>query len=159
MNFDIIDLTILEELQADAKISMASLSTRTGLGEKACRVRVQILEQAGVIDGYVAKVNPRSFGGYLNVFIRVAIDNVPARTRKGLEDLIVDLPVTQSCYLLADGANYLLHVVVKDTDALRTLFDTILTAAPSARIDKADIAIQTIKEENLIPIRNFLAPE
>ena len=54
---DRIDQKILQELQADARLSIVELSRRVGLTKTPCAERVRRLEKAGVIRGYHAALD------------------------------------------------------------------------------------------------------
>ncbi len=62
---------LLVELQADARLSLAELGRRVGLSSPAVAERVGRLEQAGVILGYRALLEPRKLGFALSAVIRV----------------------------------------------------------------------------------------
>src|SRR5207245_3445260 len=55
---DDFDRKILRELQADARITNNELAERIGLSPSPCLRRVRRLEEAGVIRGYTALVDP-----------------------------------------------------------------------------------------------------
>jgi Lrp/AsnC family leucine-responsive transcriptional regulator len=59
---DRVDQRILEELQADARLSFNELSRRVRLSAPAVAERVRRLEAAGVITGYHARVDPGRVG-------------------------------------------------------------------------------------------------
>ena len=67
---DATNLRLLEELQADARISQAELGRRVGLSSPAVAERVARLEQEGVIRGYHAELEPRALGYALSAVIR-----------------------------------------------------------------------------------------
>lgn len=71
MELDKKDRLILEALQADARQSLAALGKRIGLSQPAMSERVRKLEEAGVIEGYGARINLRSLGLALQAIIRV----------------------------------------------------------------------------------------
>ena len=68
---DAVDRTILRELQDDGRLSLAELGRRVGLSPAAVGDRVRRLEDAGVITGYRALVDPRALGYALTAVIRV----------------------------------------------------------------------------------------
>jgi Lrp/AsnC family leucine-responsive transcriptional regulator len=59
---DSIDWRILRELQADARLSFNELARRIGLSSPAVAERVRRMEDAGVIAGYHAQVDPSKVG-------------------------------------------------------------------------------------------------
>jgi Lrp/AsnC family leucine-responsive transcriptional regulator len=71
MELDKKDRQILDALQADARQSLAALGKRIGLSQPAMSERVRKLEEAGVIEGYGARINLRAVGLGLQAMIRV----------------------------------------------------------------------------------------
>ena len=71
MKLDKKDLLILEALQRDARQSLAAIGKRIGLSQPAMSERVRKLEDAGVIEGYSARVNLRAIGVGLQALIRI----------------------------------------------------------------------------------------
>ncbi|MEO1200801.1 MAG: Lrp/AsnC family transcriptional regulator, partial [Pseudomonadota bacterium] len=69
--FDTLDRRILHELLSDARLPRAELARRVGLSPPAVAERVRRLEEAGVITGYRAMIDPAKLGYGLTVLIRV----------------------------------------------------------------------------------------
>ena len=67
---DRIDAAILRELHADARLSRAELARRVGLSAPSVGERARRLEDAGVITGYGARIDPARLGYALTVLIR-----------------------------------------------------------------------------------------
>lgn len=65
------DWHILEELQADARLSFNELSRRVNLSAPAVAERVRRLEDAGVITGYRAEVDAAQAGYGLSAFVQM----------------------------------------------------------------------------------------
>ncbi len=62
MKLDEIDKRILRVLQRDGRIANNDLAREVGLSPSPCLRRVKLLEEAGVIDRYVAVLNPAKVG-------------------------------------------------------------------------------------------------
>lgn len=75
MELDKKDWQILEALQLDARQSLAALGKRVGLSQPAMSERVRKLEEAGVIEGYGARINLRAVGVGLQAIIRIQTDH------------------------------------------------------------------------------------
>jgi Lrp/AsnC family leucine-responsive transcriptional regulator len=71
MDLDKKDRQIIQALQEDARQSLSALGKRIGLSQPAVSERVKKLEDAGVIEGYGARVNLRSIGLRLQAVVRV----------------------------------------------------------------------------------------
>ena len=61
-NLDKIDYRILHYLQNDGRMSNAELADAVGLSPSPCLQRVKKLVERGVIERYVAIVNPKAVG-------------------------------------------------------------------------------------------------
>lgn len=83
MELDKKDWLILEALQTDARQSLAALGKRIGLSQPAMSERVRKLEDAGVIEGYGARVNLRRIGIGLQAIIQ--IETTHAHIRKYIQ--------------------------------------------------------------------------
>ncbi len=78
-DLDAIDRRILSLLQTEGRISNAELALRVHLSPSACHRRVQRLEEAGVISGYVALLDARALRRQTTVFVEITLSG--RRTR------------------------------------------------------------------------------
>lgn len=129
---DSVDATILRELLADGRSTLARLSQATGLSTSAVQSRVRRLEERRIITGYRAKVDHQAVGVPLAAVIEIspldpsAVDNAP--------ELLEGLPEIEACYSVAGEAAYLLLVRVATPQRLEELIREIrLTAKVSTR--------------------------
>ena len=83
MRLDGIDREILFQLQRDGRLSNVELARRVGLTPPPCLRRVKRLEDAGVITGYRAVIDPAAVGHGLEVFVDVDIN---ANDRKTVQE-------------------------------------------------------------------------
>lgn len=65
------DRQIIEALQRDARQSLSALGKAIGLSQPAMSERVRKLEEAGIIDGYAARINLKAIGLGLQAIVRV----------------------------------------------------------------------------------------
>ena len=68
---DALDWHLLRELQHDARLSYNALAQRVGLSAPAVAERVRRLEEAGVIAGYRAEVDPAKVGLPLTAVVQL----------------------------------------------------------------------------------------
>ena len=66
INIDDKDLKILSILQSNGRIAISELATRLNMSDTPCLRRVKKLEQAGIISGYSAQINPDGLGAQCN---------------------------------------------------------------------------------------------
>ena len=72
-DLDATDRRILSLLQKEGRISNAELALRVHLSPSACHRRVQRLEEAGVIHGYVALLDARKLRRQTTVFVEITL--------------------------------------------------------------------------------------
>jgi len=101
---DPINLQILDELQRDARLTVAELGRRVGLSSPATAERLQRLEHQGVISGYHAEVNPRALGLGLTAVIRIRpapgqLENVAKLARRTPEIVECRRVTGDDCYI------------------------------------------------------------
>ncbi len=120
MHLDEIDLRILHELQRDGHLQNVELAKRVGLSPSPCLRRVRLLEEAGVIDRYVALLNPTKIGMGLTVFARVWLTGQDATTVDRFTKRVKQLPEVVECHLMAGDCDFLLRIVTSNLDTYRT---------------------------------------
>jgi Lrp/AsnC family transcriptional regulator, leucine-responsive regulatory protein len=124
---DEIDRTLVRELVADGRATLAELAAATGLSVSAVQSRVRRLESRGVVTGYSARVDPEAFGNLLSAFVAITPldpsqpDDAPARLEHIAE--------IEACYSVAGDESYVLFVRVESPRALEGLLQQIRTAA------------------------------
>ena len=117
---DSINLRLLEELQADARLSLAELGRRVGLSSPAVAERLQRLEQSGVILGYHAELNPRALGMMLTAVIRAR----PApRQLRQVADLARRSPEVVDCRRITGEDCYIMTAHVRSVEHLEEVID------------------------------------
>ena len=122
-DLDAKDWQILESLQQDARIGYAELGRKVRLSAPAVAERVKRLEEAGVITGYRAVVDPHALGYAIDAMVRVRCDGgVCAR----IGALVTDIPEVLDCRRLAGEDSALLHVVAMSVPHLEVVLDRLL---------------------------------
>ena len=118
MELDRYDRLILAALQDNGRISNQELADSISLSPSPCLRRVRQLEEAGLIDGYVALLNARKLGLTLVSFIQISMDKHTPDRFDLFETTIATYPEVLECHLITgQSADYLLKVIVKDMDA------------------------------------------
>jgi Lrp/AsnC family leucine-responsive transcriptional regulator len=65
------DISMIETLQDDGRISVSELGRRVGLSQPATSERLKRLEERGIINGYRAVIDPASIGLGMMAIIRL----------------------------------------------------------------------------------------
>jgi Lrp/AsnC family leucine-responsive transcriptional regulator len=115
---DEIGWKLLLALQEDARLSFAELGRRVGLSLPAVAERVRRLEEAGLITGYHAKLDPHKLGASVAAFIRLR--STGDRYRQ-VQALARELPEVLECHHLTGGDAFIMKVVVSSIAHLEKL--------------------------------------
>ena len=110
LSVDAIDLSLVDLLRGNARLSYAELARQVGLSAPAVHERVGKLESSGVVRGYRADVDPEAIGLGVTALIGIVEDS-GADTDDMLESLRV-LPEIESCYFMAGVESFLLKARV-----------------------------------------------
>ncbi|MCP3020292.1 Lrp/AsnC family transcriptional regulator [Cupriavidus basilensis] len=122
MELDKKDRLILEALQADARQSLAALGKRIGLSQPAMSERVRKLEDAGVIEGYGARVNLRALGVGLQAIIH--IETTHAYIQKYVK-LFESMPEVLSADRVTGAHCFIVRCAIADPADLEHVVDTL----------------------------------
>lgn len=122
---DEVNLKLIDELQRDARTSVAELGRRVGLSSPAVTERIRRLESAGVIRGYHADVDPRRVGYSLGVAIRIR--PAPGLLTK-VAALARDTPEVIECHRVTGDDRYVMTAYVRDVEHLEELIDRFATS-------------------------------
>ena len=152
MKIDALDIRILNELQADGSLTNLELAKRVHLSPSPCLTRVKALENDGVIDRYVALVQPKSLGLNLSVFISISLKEQSKSALAAFEKSIADHDEIMECYLMTGDSDYLIRVAVADITALEKFILEQLT--PIAGIEKirSSFALKQVKYKTALPL-------
>ena len=133
MHMDRYDRQILEALQGNSALSNQELAERIGLSPSPCLRRVRALEEAGVITGYRALLDPRSLGLTLTALVHIAMDrHTPDRFGHFEKVVVTDMDAYQA--LLLNKITRIEGVTgVHSSFVLRTVLDRTALPLPAVR--------------------------
>ncbi|MCP3748823.1 MULTISPECIES: Lrp/AsnC family transcriptional regulator [Pseudomonas] len=152
MNLDATDRRILRALQRDGRLQNLELAKQVGLSPSPCLRRVRLLEEAGVIERYVALVNPLKVNAAVTLFVRVWLTGQDEVTVDRFTDAVRELPEVLECHLMAGDCDFLLRVVASDLDAYRQFQIKHLARIKGVQSLKTEIPMQKIKLTTELPI-------
>ena len=148
---DTIDRAILKELQKDAALSVDEVSQAVNLSRNACWRRIKAMEQAGVIKGRVALVDPASVGVPLTVMVLIRTNAHAASWMKDFQTALHAFPEIVGAYRMTGDLDYVLRVRVADVPAYDAFYKR-LTARISVSDISASFVMEEIKETTAVPL-------
>jgi Lrp/AsnC family transcriptional regulator, leucine-responsive regulatory protein len=151
---DAIDQRLLQALQANGRATYDELAQAVGLSASATLRRVKRLEDAGVISGYVALVEPARVGLPLTAYISVRLAKTSA-ARNPIDEFAAAVqtwPEVVECAALTGEMDYLLRVLVRDmAHHSRFIMDQLLRH-PSVMDCKTSFQLRRLKGTTAVPL-------
>ncbi len=151
-NLDPIDRRILEELQANGRITNQELADLVGLSPSPCLRRVRQLEAENVIARYVALIDPEAMGLSVTAFVRIRLDQQDDRHLAEFEAAVAGFPEVMECYLMTGEADYQLRVLVTSLGAFEDFLRHRLTRVPGVANVTTSFALRPVIYKTALPL-------
>ena len=148
------DYRILDLLQGDGRISNQDLADQAGLSPSPCLRRRRLLESNGVVQRYVALLDPAAVGRRLQAIVEVRLDHQTTASVARFEREVLKYPQVLECYLVACDWDYILRVVAHDLEDFREFCVNSLAKIPGVGNVKSSISMKQVKYSTAIPLRN-----
>lgn len=139
---DRIGRKILAALQENARMPLSRIGDIAGLSAPAVAERVKKMEEAGIIIGYHARIDPAVVGQSVVSFIHLTTET---RHYPAVKSLAAESPRIIACHHISGDASFIIHVRVEDVFALEALVarlsrfgQTRSTIVLSTPVDKTD---------------------
>ncbi|MEE4360532.1 MAG: Lrp/AsnC family transcriptional regulator [Pseudomonadales bacterium] len=147
---DSFDRQILELLQIDAGLSLNEIADRVALSRTACWRRIQRLEEAGIIRGRVALLDPAALGLDLTVYVLIKTNRHNREWAEQFTAVLGAIPEVLEAYRLSGDVDYLLKAVVADMRGYDRLYRKLIAA------DLFDVSssfvMETLKQTTALPL-------
>ena len=147
MKLDGFDIAILTALQRDGALTNAALAEIVKLSPSQCSRRRAALEEAGVIEGYSARLGAAKLGYGLRAIIRVNLSSHGQRKEDDFARFVATQPQIRSAFSVSGDADYVLDVRVRDLDAFADFVHRHLLPHPQVSQVRSEIVLRTLKDE------------
>jgi len=152
LQLDAIDRSILDELQRDGRLSNVDLAQRVHLSPSACLRRVKQLEEAGVIDRYVALVNAKAVGQPGTSFTIVNLERLTSAAIEAFEHAVRDTPQILDCFYVAGTNDYLIRFTYRDSEDLERFHAEVLMRLPGVVRSNSMLVLRTVKRTTALAL-------
>ena len=152
IELDATDARILTVLQRKGRISNADLADEVNLSASACHRRVQRLEQAGFISGYVALLDPKKLRRATVVYVEITLSGQADEVLDAFEREVSRIPDVLECYLMAGKADYLLKVVAEDAEDFAHIHRKKLARLPGIAQIHSSFALRKVRQTTALPV-------
>lgn len=145
------DRRILAVLQKDATLSMDALAERVHLSRNACWRRIRQMEEAGVLKGRVALVDPQAVGLGLSVFVMIRTQRHDPDWLSQFQKVVRDMPEIVGAHRMSGDLDYVLRVRVADVAGYDRFYQRLIAKVPLADIS-ASFVMEDLKDTTELPV-------
>jgi Lrp/AsnC family leucine-responsive transcriptional regulator len=114
---------LLEELQGNARLSVAELGRRIGLSPTATAERLKQMEETGILHGYTVEIDRESLGLEVMAFIRMSCGG---HNYHRLLEYVQTLEEVRECHHITGADDFLLKVTTTSMGDLEALIEALL---------------------------------
>jgi DNA-binding Lrp family transcriptional regulator len=153
-DIDDLDRRILAELQDDARQTNRDLAAAVHVSTSTSSERIRALRARGVIRGYHADVALEALGRHVQALIAVRIRPPSRENIEAFRDWAARLPELIGLFVVSGEQDFLLHVGVKDTDALYAFVIDRLTERAEVADVNTSVVYEHIRRTVLEPLHH-----
>ncbi|OEC35388.1 Lrp/AsnC family transcriptional regulator [Pseudomonas cuatrocienegasensis] len=148
---DKFDRQILDILQRDCTQAVSEIAEQIALGTTACWRRIQKLEEAGVIRGRVALLEPKQLNVGVNVFVSIRTSQHNSAWLEQFHQQVAAIAEVVEFYRMAGDTDYLLRLTVPDIAAYDAVYKRLIEI-PGLSDISSSFAMEQIKCTTQLPL-------
>ncbi|NPD15298.1 winged helix-turn-helix transcriptional regulator [Xinfangfangia sp. D13-10-4-6] len=145
-DLDRFDHAILRILATEGRIAAVELARCVGLSKSPVQARMKRLEEAGVIAGYRAILDPVKMGLSHVAFVEVRLDDTREAALQAFNRAVLTVPEVEQCHMIASRFDYLLKVRTTDISDYRRVLAERISALPHVAQTSTYVAMEAVKE-------------
>ena len=155
-NIDRIDRKLLDELQQDARITIAELAERVGLSATPCARRIKRMEENGLIEGHYIRLDPEKLGLKLMAIIQISMDRHTPDRFAHFEAEIARHPEIIECLLITgQSADYQLKVIVTDMSSYQDFLLNVITRIEGVADVHSSFIMRRVRDTRALPLNHL----
>lgn len=146
------DIKILELLQSNARVKRNEIAEKIGLSLPSVGDRMNKLEENGIIEKYIAKLNHKLLGKDITAFIFVASDS--SANYKDFTTHALQTAEILECHSVTGDGSHILKIRTDNTTSLEKLLAKIQSWR-GVRSTRTSIVLSSHKESFAIDIKHL----
>jgi Lrp/AsnC family transcriptional regulator, leucine-responsive regulatory protein len=151
ISLDFIDVSLLNELQADADRPNVELARLVGLSPAATLHRVRRLKESGIVRGVTARLDPAAAGFPLQVYVAVTLQNHGEAAHRRFRDALRDLPEVITADWVTGETDAMLLIVAREVAQLQRVLVRLSTRGGAARVMTL-LRLEELKPASPLPL-------
>lgn len=144
------DITILQTLQADARIQRNKIAEMVHLSVPSISERMKKLEEKNLISGYHAHLNSKAFHLDITAYIFVEVDG--SHNYESFVHHASSFPEVLECHSITGDGSHMLKIRTHNTTSLEKLLSEI-QSWKGVHKTRTNIVLSSFKETTNIPLK------
>lgn len=140
---DELDQKIVGLLIQNARMSYSEIGQKVGISRVAVKMRVQSLEQRGVIEEYTTVINPQKISGAVSCYFE--IETAPEALTQ-VTDILENHPVITQIYRVTGKNKLHVHAVASSGDEMERLIRETMDTLPGVTAISCNVILSRIKD-------------
>ena len=149
---DATDHAILRALQDDARQTNRELAAAVHVSPSTSSERVRALKAEGVVRGFHADIDFGALGRHVQALTAVTIRPPTRENVEAFRSWVAGLPELVGVFVVSGASDFLLHVAVRDTNALYAFVIDRLTERPEVADVNTSVVYEHIRRPVLEPL-------
>lgn len=145
------NIELLNLLQKDASLAIEPLAEAVSLSRNACWRRIKALEEAGLITGRVALVNPELVGLPLVALVIVKTNQHEANWLEQFRAAVLAMPEIVAAWRMSGDLDYMLRVRLSSVAGYDVFYQRLISQVPMRDVS-ASFVLEEIKETTVVPV-------
>ncbi|MFN0217558.1 MAG: Lrp/AsnC family transcriptional regulator [Hyphomicrobium sp.] len=155
MKLDALDKAILAALVDNGRLSQVELAERVPLSATAVARRIRALEDAGVIEGYQARINRQALGLAMTAVVQISLKSQNEELLTAFEKAANAAPSVVSCHLMSGEDDYVLMVMARDLADFERIHKEQISRLPGVARMRTSFALRQVTNR-LLPASSLI---
>lgn len=147
-----VELTLVDQLQRDARQSTADLAPMVNMSTSPTWRRIKRLEEAGVIRGYQAVLDARLVGFEVEAFVTLGLTTHDERSHERISAAVACVDEIVSCHRVSGSGDYVLRVMTRDMAGYGDLLSRVIGTLPGVSRVDSSFVLKEVKVATGLPV-------
>jgi Lrp/AsnC family leucine-responsive transcriptional regulator len=143
------DRKILKVLMSDARVANNELAERVGLSASACLRRLRRLEEADIIQGYTAVIDPAVEGWTMTALASIRLSRQHEDEIQMFENAVREWDEVLECHLVTGSRDYVLKVMSAGLDQYERFIKEKIARLKCVDTIETSFVMNTIKARRI----------
>lgn len=149
---DEFDISILNLMQNDGRLTADQLSREVGLSSSACQRRLAKLRSSGIIEREICVVAPETVGRQLMMVVEVTLEREHPSIMADFKRSMTTTPEVMQCYYVTGEVDFILILTAPDMQHYERFTQQFFFDNPNIRRFHTMVVMDRVKHGLSVPI-------